>query len=410
MDIVSKSGTIVGTQVPDHPKPSEIRLALNSQQKPIPNLDNVVRILEHHPRWHAQVWSDSFRQRIFTTYDCETPREWRDTDDIALTLWIQRCIEGLEKITRQNVSEAVQVVAMANQRDSLQEWLTQLVWDGQPRMHLLLTRGFGSEETPYTVSVSRYSLISFAARGQDPGCQVDTCPILVGDQGVGKSTGIRTLVGPDWYAECHADLMNKDFYLELQGKWGVEISELASFNNSETERIKAVISCRSDRYRPPYGRKALDHPRRCVFVGSTNQYNCLKDETGGRRFWPINCGRVDVDWIQENREQLFAEAVAAYNAGEQWWITDPEINNQARIEQENRRSVDAWEEPIQAYLEGRKRVNMQEILIKLGIDTHRQGVSEQRRVGKILKALRWKSKVERADGKVVRVWVRDVTP
>lgn len=404
-------GAIVGPQDPDQPQNTDCVLAVNSSYKPHVNLDNAVRVLEHYPFWRNQIWFDEFHQRIYTTHDSENPREWQDTDDIAATLWIQRHIIGLEKLTRTTVTDAAQIVAQAHKRDSLKEWLSQLEWDDTPRIDLLFSRGFGAKQNLYVKAISRKFPISMVARGINPGCQVDTKPVLEGDQGIGKSSGLRALAGPDWYAESHQDLMNKDFFITLQGKWLVEISEMDAFSRSEVERVKAVISCRSDRYRRPYGRHAHDHPRRCVFAGTTNRNDWNRDETGARRFWPVACNQVDVEWIEENREQLFAEAVVAFNAGEQWWITDAEINEQARIEQDNRRATDTWEEPILDYLMDRQRVKMADILDDaLDIEYNRQGMPEQWRVGRILRASGWRKKVERAGDKTVRVWVRDITP
>jgi len=404
-------GPIVGTQVPDHHHAPDFELALNNRDKPFNNLDNAVRVLEHYPHWRDQIWFDDFHQRIYTTFDSDTPREWQDSDDIAAMLWIQRQIIGLEKTSRVTVTDAIQIVAQAQNRDSLEEWLRQSEWDGTPRTHLLFIRGFGAEENSYTTAVSRNFMNSLAARGLVPGCQVDTAPVLEGHQGVGKSSGLRALAGPEWYAESHQDLMSKDFVINLQGKLIIEISEMDAFTRAEVERVKGVITCRSDRYRRPYGRHAHDHPRRCVFAGTTNRDDWNRDETGARRFWPIACNQVDVGWIEDNREQLFAEAVAAFNAGEQWWITDAEINEQARIEQDNRRAADTWEEPIQDYLTDRNRVKMADILYGVfGLEPSNQDMREQWRVGKILRASGWRKKVERTGDKTVKVWVRDVTP
>ena len=410
-DKLAEDGVIVGTQIPDHPHSPGMQLAVNSQNKPINNLDNAVRILEHHPEWKDRIFWDEFQQRIFIGSDSEPPREWQDSDDIAATLWIQRHVIGLEKISRPTVADAVQVVAQANQRDSLQEWLKSLVWDGVPRIHRLFTRGFSAEENPYTDAVSRKFLVSMVARGLMPGCQVDTTPIQEGEQGTGKTSGLRALAGPEWYAESHQDLMQKDFYLGLIGKWLVEISELDAFSRAEVERVKGVITCRVDRYRHPYGRHAVDHPRRCVFAGTTNRTDWNRDETGARRFWPIACGQVDVDWIARNRSQLFAEAVVAFETGEQWWITDAVINSQAKFEQDQRRATDTWEEPILDYLKHRNRVKMADILEDVfGIESAKQDMPQQWRVGKILRANGWNKRVVRVGDKAERVWEFDVTP
>jgi hypothetical protein len=181
------------------------------------------------------------------------------------------------------------------------------------------------------------------ARIYRPGCQVDNMVVLEGPQGIFKSSSLRVLAG-DHHAEQHESVTSKDFFQNLQGVWLIEISEMHSFSRTETSKVKQVITCTTDHFRPSYGRRAVDHPRMCVFAGMTNHDNWSKDETGARRFWPITCVEIDLDGIRNAREQLFAEAVARFKGGETWWEM-PAL--ETTREQELRYDTDVWQQDIE---------------------------------------------------------------
>lgn len=373
-----------------------------SQSGAIASLDNVVRIVETHPEFLGRIWYDEFFQRVFTTWGNTEPREWLDVDDIRLQLWIQR-VFCIQKLGIQPVRDAVTVLARAHRRNEVREWLNGLVWDAVPRLANLLATGFGAEHSEYSSAVSRCWLISMAARALDPGCKVDNMPVFEGSQGLKKSTALRLLVGKRLFAEAAESPTSKDFFQCLQGKLLVEIGEMHSFSRSEVETIKRVVSCQSDRYRAPYGRRAEDHPRMGVLAGTTNRDDWNRDETGARRFWPVACGQLDLDWISGNREQLFAEAVAAYRAGEPWWDVPTEA---ARAHQEARRSSDSWEHIIGDWLVGRSETAVGDVLSgALKIEPDRWDKSVQMRVASCLRVLGWRRDTAWRGGKARKVWI-----
>lgn len=356
LGVVDVKGNVVRAPAtkPDEPVPEsaalswdELDLSRTGKGEPHANLDNVVRILARHPAWKNSIWLDDFSHRTMTPDGEGRAREWVDSDDIRLTLWIQRAM-GIPHIKVSTVADAVNARAQEAKRNPLREWLESLTWDGEDRLQFLMSDGFGADRNRYTDAVGRCFMVSLIARafaaGRD-GVKVDTVPVLEGSQGIGKSTGLEVL-GGQWYAEMHEEITGKDFLQALEGKWLVEISELHSFRRAEVERIKGIISCKIDTYRKSYGRRSGDYPRRCVFAGTTNRDDWVGDETGARRFWPIACREANLDWLKTHREQLFAEAVARFRRGEQWWDVPDE---DAKMEQEARRQVDAWESIVLRY-------------------------------------------------------------
>lgn len=350
-------------------------------------------MLEHDPLLAGLVWFDEFLQRLMTHGVVERSdrmREWTDQDDITLTLYMQRAL-GLQKMGVQTVNQAVVAVAYRYKRNSVREWLEALpAWDEVERCPSFFVDVFGAKDSNYTRSAARNFWIALIARALDPGCKVDNVVVLEGAQGKKKSSALALLVGDQWFAEAQEDITSKDFYVSMQGKWLIEISELASFGRAEVEIIKRVVSAKIDRYRPPYGRAAVDHPRMSVFVATTNKDDWNKDETGARRFWPVRCeGDIRHDLIVANKAQLFAEALARWRRRESWWEM-PEA--ETADEQERRYQADPWFERVRSMLGPARRtagVTTSELMDDLEIDVARQDRTAEMRVGGILRKLGW---------------------
>lgn len=323
-------------------------------------------------------------------------RPWCQHDDLLATEYIQRAGITVKPTT---TSQAVELVARERPYHPVKEYLENSEWDGKPRLRTMFAAYFGAVDDSYVANVGSSFMIGAVARVLNPGCKHDHVPIIEGPQGIGKSKALKILFG-SFFCDEIGDLGSKDAAMQLSGVWGFELAELDAYSRADAGRIKAWISRTVDRFRPPYGTRVIELPRSCIFVGSTNGDNYLKDETGNRRFWPVKATRIDTAGLTRDRDQLWAEAYRLYIGGAPWWIIKPEIVEQARLEQRDRLIDDPWWDVISAYIETRTSVSVAEVLTEaICIDRSRQGQVEQNRVARCLKAHGWLRGQVRSAGK-----------
>jgi len=380
----------------------QLGLDCTSTGAPYPHLANAQKVLAHHPEVVGRIWYDEFHEKVFQTLFQPEPTEWSDSHDTRMTVWMQNALR-LAKMGHQVVQRAVDDYARQNVRNEVREWMEALSWDGRERLPNLMALAFGAEENAYTAAVGRCWMVSMAARTFQPGCKVDTMPVFEGLQGKQKSTAL-SIIGGKWFTEMHEEITSKDFLQNLRGKLLIEIPELHSFKRADIDRIKGIISCAKDRYRESYGRRAADHPRRSVWAGTTNRDDYNQDDTGARRFWPIACRSIDVEYLRKYREQLFAEAVHRFKEGQAWWDIDPDL---ARDEQEKRRDPDPWTSAILHFCEGKPQVTVGEILHSvLDLPLRDRGKQEQMRVASILRVAGFTKIDGWLEGRKVKYWLK----
>jgi predicted P-loop ATPase/5S rRNA maturation endonuclease (ribonuclease M5) len=336
---------------------TSLTLNIKSNGHPYTNSHNGVRILRNHEKWVGKIWRDTFHDKIFTTWDGEESREWADEDTRDFMDFCQDDLH-LHSMTEHTAFQSVSIYANRNKRNEVKDWLDSITWDGQPYISDFLVSAFGCPDTDYVRAVSRNFWLSMTARAIHPGVQVDTMLILEGKQGSRKTSALRA-IGGRWYSTMNAAAGTLDFFQILQGTLLVEIEELSSFSNAETRTIKRVVATPVDRFRRSYGRFVKTYPRKCVFVGSTNEYRYLKDFTGARRFWPVKVKGINLEFVKRIRDQCFAEAYERVKKGEIWYDMPEE---ETLEEQESRRRRDPWEEVMGEYCKTKYDVKVADII------------------------------------------------
>lgn len=325
-----------------------------------------------------------------------------------------------------DIEKALSILARRRPLHAVRDWLSALAWDGKQRLEAELPALLGHESGGFEGRLLRRWFVSAVARAYEPGCKVDTVLILTGKGGGKKSTFFEALGGP-WFTDSKVEPGDKDGLLIMREAWVVEWAELDAMKRSRSvETTKAFLSARVDMFRRPYGRDIVKAPRHCVFVGTTNETEIFGDVTGNRRFWPIEVRvpRIDLKWLRQHRDQLFAEAVAVYRGGlgcphcsaeaercaeHRWWLTEEE---ETQLEARNARFevVDAWQHKISDWLDDHRTltsVTVDQVLkVALDIDAEDMGLAEQHRVGKVLRQMGWHTDRVYEAGAWRRVWVR----
>jgi predicted P-loop ATPase len=294
------------------------------------------------PEWRGVLFFNEFTSSVAVRRSPVfggNPGEWTDQQDRLAADWLQHAGIG---VSTEVAGQAIQAVARDQLFHPVREYLDGLSWDGTSRIPGWLNLYLGVEASDYSIAVGQRYLRSAVARIMRPGCKADCCLILEGPQGIRKSTALKTL-GEPWFTDEIADLGSKDAALQTRGVWLIEIAELDGMTRTEVGKIKAFMSRAVDRFRPPYGRHLLESPRQCVFAGSVNHGAYLRDETGARRFWPVQCGRILIDELRRDRDQLWAEAMVSFRRGDPWWLDTSELITQAEEEQAQRYEESSWD-------------------------------------------------------------------
>jgi predicted P-loop ATPase len=381
-------------------------LCITENKKPLPILANVLKFLRsempHHFAFDEMLCATKLMLPLTDKPSFE-PRPCTDVDVGIVQEIIQQ--EGLKRAGRDIVHQAVEMHARENGFHPVRNYLDRLKWDGAGRIESLFPDYFGTEASAYDKAIGKMFLISMVARIFNPGCKADHLVVVEGPQGGLKSTAC-SILGGDWYSDNLPDIsVGKDASQHLRGKWLIEVSEMHAMGRAEAAQLKAFITRTHERYRPSYGRLEVIDARSCIFIGTTNKHAYLRDETGGRRFWPIKAGIIDVNALARDRDQLFAEAAALYRQKEPWWPDKDFERQQIMPQQAERYVADAWEDNIAAYLAHASKVSITQVAREaLFLDTPRIGTAEQRRIAAAMELLGWRRLSKDWQGK--RYWTK----
>ena len=256
----------------------------------------------------------------------------------------------MSRVTRKSIEYALLNVAKRKINYAPRDCL--VTWDGVNRMESFFTVYLGASDNAYSMAVSKYFLTSLAARIIEPGHKADIMTILESKQGTGKGKALEALAGPEWYGVVIEKPSKKDFYQNIRGKILMELAELDSIEGMTDAAIKSLLGRSSDDYRPSYAKRAEKIPRPCIFVGTTNEKEYLKDVTGNRRYLPIevaNEKKIDVEAIKKDRDQLLAEAAENFKKNKKtWWKIPDEL---VEPERAKRMETDPWQDEIEEFLE-----------------------------------------------------------
>lgn len=381
------------------PEPAWVaHLQYGNHGQPLNCLANVISVFRESDDWKDVLAFNEFalkhtvRRRPPWPSTIETPNlpyAWSDSDTVRACEWLQVWSPRRIEVGKELVNDAVDVVAREHAYHPLEDYFTDLKWDGEERIEYWLGTYLGADPTPILHAFGPRLLIAAVARIFEPGCQVDTILVLEGPQGKYKSTALSVLAGQEYFSDQLPDIRSKDAAIQLLGKLMIEVAEMDAFKGMQSSTIKAFLSRRTDRFRPPYGKRAVDVPRSCLFV-TENLPSYLHDETGGRRYWPVRVGDIDIAKLRRDRDQLWAEAVYRYQRGDVWYLDTAELEAAAKEEQDARYEHDPWDERIKLFLASRQNTSISEILEVVVKKPRAEWTqSDHNRVARTLQYLNW---------------------
>ncbi len=328
----------------------------NTQGEPIKSMKNLRNILSNDPRLKGKMRLNLFSGRVEVCGQLPWERPgtspvFGDDDAAQLRIYLEPIIG---KMPKNDILDTVAAVSSNQAYHPVKDYLTNLEWDGTPRLDTLFIDYLGTEDSAYIRAVTRKAFTAAVARVMAPGCKYDTMVVLVGGQGRHKST-ILAKMGGAWFSDSLRTFGDKDAMETIQGTWLNEIAEMQALAKADVDAVKMFLSKTSDYYRAAYGRYTTERPRQCVFFGTTNSRDCLTDTTGSRRFWVVDIdakGRTKNVFqdLDKERDQLWAEALAYWKLGESLYLP-PELEAVAKQIQEDHRARHPWEGMITDFLQ-----------------------------------------------------------
>ncbi|MBH8576994.1 DUF3854 domain-containing protein [Nostocaceae cyanobacterium CENA369] len=356
-----------------------------------------------------QGWGDSIRLNLLKKY---IERDDSRIDSDHLKFYISREF-GID-ISKEDAHLIVTVIAKENAYSPVVEYLDSLAArNPNPDLSILdnlAFKYFGTDDPLHNTYI-RKALIAAVARARRPGCKADDACILIGAQGLRKSTFWRELFGADWFTDELSDSNEKDELMKLHQFWGLELPEIEHiYKRKDVGSIKKFLSSSTDAFRYPYEREIKEHPRACILVGTSNEQELLHDPTGNRRFWIIPVNQIiPVEQLIRERDLIWAAANHLYQMGHIWHLTHAEYALQTEANKEYQ-SSDPWEERILSFVQNKQGITTHDILLNgLQIETGRQDKLAERRVSAILRQEGWYQQRKRVNGYPLRVWFKKLS-
>lgn len=374
---------------------------------------NLYRILTADPMFVGGLRFNDFKNRIEVAFDPTDirKRDFRKIEDVHSKLIRHQIARsyGLE-YSKDVTNDEILFVSRENTVHPVREYLSGLEWDGIPRVDSWLQTYCNAKISEFDDGTTNERLISLfgrkwmisaVARVMTRGCKVDTSLVLTGKQGAGKSTTFKILAkNPEWFRDSAINVNGgRDSYSLLSGVWIYEFAELQATRSRENESVKAFLSSTSDSYRPAYAHYDVDVPRQCVFVGTSNETEILRDPTGSRRFWVVEVGDIDVRGLTDNVDQLWAESYHHWKSGENWWLSD-DVAKQFDEHSGKFRSSDSWSDMFEQWFNSlsiNKSIDVRNhgvtlfdvLTTVIGIEVNNIGKHHEMRIGGVLAGLGW---------------------
>lgn len=398
------------------PGAGELPFAYNDNGRIVASVTNLALALQTPAFCGVRIGHDQFRDEIMLApKGTDAWRAFTDADYVRLRMWLESC--GFAEIGREKMRDVVGLAADEHKFDSAILWLNSLTWDGTARVEAFLSRYFNVDHTEYVRAVSTYIWTALAGRVLEPGCKADMVPILVGPQGLKKSSAIEAMVpSRDHFVEIQLDAKEEDQARKMRGRLIGEIAELRGLHSRDIESIKAFITRTHETWVPKYREFAVNFPRRCIFLGTNNPQEFLSDDTGNRRWLPVKVGEViDIAAIRNDRAQLWAEA------RELFLIEGVAFERAERLAPTAHAAhviSDVWEDEFTKWLDEaddfevdgaaprRERPVLLSALLKgaLRMDIKHIGRKDEMRAGRVLRAMGFEKRVVRVGGKLHKAW------
>jgi len=365
--------------------------------KPELKLKTIKKLCVKSENLHTIFFFNLFSKKIEIKGDCPWGGQGDLTDSDLIQMKYYLSLNFKKEYPVQTINEALLIQAMEQKYHPIKEYLLRLKWDGTPRLREWMIELCGVPRNQYIEDISEIMLCAAVKRIYDPGCKFDYMAILEGAQGIGKTTLLQIL-GGEWYVNAHLSTneSKKDLVDLMRKAWIIEISELSGFKKAAIEDIKNFISCDTDRVRMPYARNSEDFPRHNIFIGThnpsgDNQY--LRDDTGNRRFWPVDCTLIDIEKAHKWRDQLWAEALRKYREV-LMYLTNNRSLSILNNYHSDREPHNPWDDMIGDYIIGKEAVFNKTILkdvfdLNIGKLSYLEMQSKSTAIGKKMKKEGW---------------------